>query len=216
MSEPSVNFSMSQSGDRSQPGLSCLPLAAFQLDFTFSFPLRLLLVSQRPPMSRCEDVMPGGRCDTNLLCSQRQRRAPQEPLSPQRWPVVQTLYRACFHSPASLHDSCAWHILAGWSQTWGLYLYSFILTLSIWLFLQRLLCLERVMIQFQYQSNANDAVIYLIYSNSAYMACWRQAQHQNEKVKPFRCSNNTWSTQICFDLSCCITMRDMISGCALK
>lgn len=102
----------------------------------------------------------------------------------------------------------------GRTQTWGLY--SFILTLSIWLFLQRLLCLESVMIQFQYQSNANDAVIYLIYSNSAYMACWRQAQHQNEKVKPFRCSNNTWSTQICFDLSCCITMSDMISGWALK
>lgn len=41
--EPSVNFSVTQSGDQCQTGLSCLPLASFQLDFTFSFPLGLLI-----------------------------------------------------------------------------------------------------------------------------------------------------------------------------
>lgn len=75
LSEPSVNFSASQSGDQCQIGLSCLPLATFQLDFTFSFPPGLLLVSRRPPMSRCEDALPGGGCDTNLLCSYCQRSA---------------------------------------------------------------------------------------------------------------------------------------------
>lgn len=69
LSEPSVNLWVSQSGAQCQIGLSCLPLASFQLDFTFSLPLGLLLVSKRPPMSRCENVLPGGGYDTDLLCS---------------------------------------------------------------------------------------------------------------------------------------------------
>lgn len=69
LSEPSVNLWASQSGDQCQVGVSCLQLAAFHLDFTFSFPLGFLLVSERPPKSRCEDAWPGGRYDTNLLCS---------------------------------------------------------------------------------------------------------------------------------------------------
>lgn len=69
ITEPSLEFfPASQRGDRCQTGLSCLPLASFQLDFTISFPPGLLLVSRRPPMSRCEDDLPGARCDSNLLC----------------------------------------------------------------------------------------------------------------------------------------------------
>lgn len=45
VNEPSVNFSVSQSKDQSQAGLSCQPLAAFQLDFTVSFPPGRLLVA---------------------------------------------------------------------------------------------------------------------------------------------------------------------------
>lgn len=59
LNEPSVNFAVSQSVDQSQADLSCQPLAAFQLDFAFSFPPGRLLVSERPPTSRCEDVSPG-------------------------------------------------------------------------------------------------------------------------------------------------------------
>lgn len=45
LNEPSVNFWASRSEDQSQAGLSCRPLAAFQLDFSFSFPPGRLLVS---------------------------------------------------------------------------------------------------------------------------------------------------------------------------
>lgn len=45
LNEPSANFWVSRSEDQSQAGLSCQPLAAFQLDSSFSFPPGRLLVS---------------------------------------------------------------------------------------------------------------------------------------------------------------------------
>lgn len=45
INEPSVNFWVSQSGSQCQTGLSCQPLASFQLDSSFLFPLGCLLVS---------------------------------------------------------------------------------------------------------------------------------------------------------------------------